>query len=121
MKWLTVNEREKYSDLLTELNNIVISLGYKHFNISFDSLCDIVETAKYHTKLNNSLIKLGNFENDIITQFDYLDEGTNQLITAVFRPKKGRNTKYWFIVGYIRANYLTRDCAKQILKKFYPL
>lgn len=118
MAWMTINEREKYGALLTELNALVTSLGHRHFNIGFGALCDIVQAAKYSTKLNNGLVKAGDFESDIITQFDYLDESKGQLVTAVFRPGKGRNTRYWFIVEYLRANYCTRQCAKAVLAKY---
>lgn len=118
MEWMTINEREKYGALLNELNALIASLGHRHFNIDFGALCDIVQAAKYSTKLNNSLVKAGDFERDIITQFDYLDESKGQLVSAVFRPKKGRNIKYWFIVEYLRANYCTRQCSQAVLAKY---
>lgn len=118
MNWLTLNEREKFTNLANQIDALIEKNGSRPFNIDFSGLCDTVTTAKQHNKMNNSLIKLGNFDKDIITEFSYLDDDTKQLVPVIFRPKKGRNIKYWFIVEYLKRNYVSRQVFKNIMNNF---
>ena len=106
MYQLTYKDRQKFESISNEILNDLKKQGII-FNIDYEMLCSLVETAKDKNKLNNYLLK--NDYKDDVWNHECFDLETKQLVKIVLKPSKNNTVKKLFIYEVLKSQYVPKQ------------
>ena len=109
MNPITYQDKIKFEALKKIILNFLEANNYNTFNITYETFCDLVKSAKRLNKVNNQLLKHQDFDS-VVYNFYAKDIDTDKANWNIVHANKRNTVKLLFIYEFLSSQYATKQC-----------